>query len=99
MFGAGVERLAQTSNFAIAGFRAETQVMAMDLGGVAVSSGSACSSGKVKRSLVLAAMGAEDALADSAIRVSFGWDTQPGDFDRVADVWLEAARRTVLKTN
>jgi cysteine desulfurase len=97
VFGAGVERLAQTSNFAIAGFRAETQVMAMDLGGVAVSSGSACSSGKVKRSLVLAAMGAEDALADSAIRVSFGWDTQPGDFNRVADVWLEAAQRTVLK--
>ncbi|WOR13648.1 cysteine desulfurase family protein [Hyphomonas sp. FCG-A18] len=95
VFGKGAERLAQTSNFAIAGFRAETQVMAMDLGGVAVSSGSACSSGKVKRSLVLAAMGVEDALADSAIRISFGWDTKPEDFDRVADVWLQAAKRVV----
>lgn len=97
VFGEGAERLAQTSNFAIAGFTAETQVMAMDLGGVAVSSGSACSSGKVKRSVVLAAMGADDALADSAIRTSYGWNSVLEDFDRTADVWLEAARRTVLK--
>jgi cysteine desulfurase len=98
VFGADVDRLAQTSNFAIPGFRAETQVMAMDLAGIAVSSGSACSSGKVKRSLVLSAMGVEDDLAESAIRVSFGWDTQPSDFDKTAEAWLEAARRTVLKT-
>ncbi len=99
VMGEGVARLANTSNFAIAGFAAETQVMAMDLGGVAVSSGSACSSGKVKRSLVLSAMGADDALAQSAIRTSYGWDTDVSDFDRTADVWLEAARRTVLKEN
>ncbi len=98
VFGAGVERLAQTSNFAIAGFRAETQVMAMDLAGVAVSSGSACSSGKVKRSLVLSAMGVDDDLSESAVRISFGWNTAPRDFDDVAEAWLEAARRTVLKT-
>ncbi len=98
VFGKGAERLAQTSNFAIPGFRAETQVMAMDLGGVAVSSGSACSSGKVKRSLVLAAMGASDELAESAIRVSFGWASEPSDFDAAAEAWLQAARRTVLKT-
>lgn len=90
-------RLAGVSNFARPGFRAETQVMAMDLAGVCVSAGSACSSGKVKRSLVLMAMGADDALAESAIRTSFGWMTQPEDFGRVADAWLEAARRTVLK--
>lgn len=95
--GEGSPRLAGTSNFARRGFRAETQVMAMDLAGVCVSAGSACSSGKVKRSLVLLAMGADDALAESAIRTSFGWDTQPEDFSRVADAWLEAARRTVLK--
>jgi cysteine desulfurase len=65
----------------------------MDIGGVAVSSGSACSSGKVKRSLVLSAMGASDDLAESAIRVSFGWATQPADFDAVADAWLTAMRR------
>lgn len=97
VFGEGAERLAQTSNFAIAGFRAETQVMAMDLGGVAVSSGSACSSGKVKRSLVLSAMGVDDTLSASAIRTSYGWQSVVEDFDRTADVWLEAARRTVLK--
>lgn len=99
VFGAGAERLAQTSNFAIPGFRAETQVMAMDLAGIAVSSGSACSSGKVKRSLVLAAMGAVDELADSAIRLSFGWNTQSSDFDAAADAWLKAAKRAVGKLN
>lgn len=93
VFGANADRLPQTSNFAIPGFRAETQVMAMDLAGVAVSSGSACSSGKVKRSLVLGAMGVPDELSDSAIRVSFGWDSQPGDFERVADAWLSAMQR------
>lgn len=99
VFGQDTERLAQTSNFAIPGFRAETQVMAMDLAGIAVSSGSACSSGKVKRSLVLAAMGAADDLADSAIRLSFGWNTQSSDFDAVADAWLKAAKRAVGKLN
>ena len=93
VFGADVERLPQTSNFAIPGFRAETQVMAMDLAGVAVSSGSACSSGKVKRSLVLGAMGVSDELSDSAIRVSFGWDSKPEDFDAVADAWIKAKQR------
>jgi cysteine desulfurase len=97
VIGEGSPRLAGTSNFACPGFRAETQVMALDLAGVCVSAGSACSSGKVKRSLVLLAMGADDALAESAIRTSFGWDTKPEDFERVADAWLEAARRTVLK--
>ncbi|HBN91799.1 MAG TPA: aminotransferase, partial [Hyphomonas sp.] len=79
------------------GFAAETQVMAMDLAGVCISAGSACSSGKVKRSLVLLAMGASDALAESAIRTSFGWNSTPEDFTGVADAWLDAARRTVLK--
>lgn len=95
VFGTGAERLPQTSNFAVPSFRAETQVMAMDLAGVAVSSGSACSSGKVKRSLVLGAMGVSDDLSDSAIRVSFGWDSKPEDFDKVADAWLTAAKRAL----
>ena len=99
VIGEGSERLAGTSNFARPGFRAETQVMALDLAGVCVSAGSACSSGKVKRSVVLMAMGASDALAESAIRTSFGWNSVPADFDGVADAWLEAARRTVLKEN
>ena len=99
VIGEGSERLAGTSNFARPGFRAETQVMALDLAGVCVSAGSACSSGKVKRSVVLMAMGASDALAESAIRTSFGWNSVPADFDGVANAWLEAARRTVLKEN
>ncbi|MEM7638283.1 MAG: cysteine desulfurase family protein [Pseudomonadota bacterium] len=93
VFGAKAERLPQTSNFAMPGFRAETQVMAMDLAGVAVSSGSACSSGKVKRSVVLGAMGVDDTLSDSAVRVSFGWNSTAEDFDGVAAAWLEAAKR------
>ena len=95
VFGAKAERLPQTSNFALAGFRAETQVMAMDLAGIAVSSGSACSSGKVKRSVVLSAMGVGDDLSENAIRVSFGWDSKPQDFDAVAGTWLKAAQRVV----
>jgi cysteine desulfurase len=95
--GRGVARLPNTLCLAVPGWSGETQVMAMDLAGVCVSAGSACSSGKVKRSLVLMAMGADDSLAESAIRTSFGWNTKPEDFGRVADAWLEAARRTVLK--
>ena len=95
--GKGSPRLAGVSNFAKPGFPAETQVMAMDLAGVCVSAGSACSSGKVRRSLVLKAMGASDALAESAIRTSFGWSTLPSDFDAVADAWLKAARRVGSK--
>lgn len=97
VFGKSAPRLPNTSNFAIHGFRAETQVMAMDLGGVAVSSGSACSSGKVKRSLVLAAMGASDDLAECAIRTSYGWKSTEQDFEQTADTWLEAARRRTMK--
>ena len=97
VFGEGAPRLPNTSNFAYGGFRAETQVMAMDLAGIAVSSGSACSSGKVKRSLVLSAMGADDALAESAIRTSFGWKSEPEDFDRTADVWLKALHQRKTK--
>ncbi|MEM7492753.1 MAG: cysteine desulfurase family protein [Pseudomonadota bacterium] len=99
VFGKSTERLAQTSNFGVAGFRAETQVMAMDLGGVAISSGSACSSGKVRRSLVLSAMGVDDGLAESAARLSFGWASEPSDFDVAADAWLAAAKRTILIQN
>lgn len=99
VMGEAAERVAGTSCFAIEGFRAETQVMAMDLAGVAVSSGAACSSGKVRRSVVLSAMGVADGLADCAIRTSFGWNTAPEDFAAVAEIWLAAARRTVLKEN
>jgi cysteine desulfurase len=97
VFGKTAARLPNTSNFALEGFRAETQVMAMDLTGVAVSSGSACSSGKVKRSIVLAAMGAADSLADCAIRTSFGWKSTRADFDATAAAWLKALQQRRTK--
>lgn len=97
VFGLDVDRLPNTSNFGYEGFRAENQVMAMDLAGVAVSSGSACSSGKVKRSLVLSAMGVADTLADCAIRTSYGWKTNDSDFRQTAEIWLEILRRRNLK--
>ncbi len=93
LFGRDQARLAQTSYFALPGFRAETQIMALDLAGVAVSSGAACSSGKVNRSVVLAAMGVEDMLASCAVRVSFGWNSSLQDCDAVARIWVEIAQR------
>jgi cysteine desulfurase len=74
----GSHRLPNTSCLALPGARAETQVIALDLAGIAVSAGSACSSGKVARSHVLAAMGC-DALAGQAIRVSLPWNTTEAD--------------------
>jgi cysteine desulfurase len=85
VFGTAVERLPNTLAFAVPGLKAETALIALDLAGIAVSSGSACSSGKVKPSHVLAAMGIEPALAQGAIRVSLGWNTTAEDVIRFAD--------------
>lgn len=73
LFGRGVARLPNTSCFAIPGLEAQVLLMALDVEGVAVSSGSACSSGKLRRSHVLDAMGVAPGLAQGAVRVSFGW--------------------------
>jgi cysteine desulfurase len=81
IFGAGAPRLANTSNFALPGLNAENMVIALDLDGVEVSTGSSCSSGKIAPSHVLSAMGVEEALAAGSIRVSFGWDCKPEDGD------------------
>jgi cysteine desulfurase len=85
LFGAAAARLGNTSCLAVASKISETLVMALDIAGVAVSSGAACSSGKVQKSHVLAAMGAGD-LASRAIRVSGGWQTKKADFERLAQV-------------
>src|SRR3546814_19729137 len=77
IFGAAAPRLPNTSCVALAGLPAETQLMALDLAGVAVSSGAACSSGKVQPSHVLSAMGDSDSQAGSAIRLSLGWASTP----------------------
>lgn len=79
VFGKSSQRLPNTSCFAI-GMSAETLLMAFDLDGIAVSSGSACSSGKVAQSHVLAAMGVAPDLAKAAIRVSLGWNTAESTF-------------------
>jgi cysteine desulfurase len=92
VFGAAVDRLPQTLCVAVSGISAETLVIALDLAGVAVSSGSACSSGKVAPSHVLAAMGVHPELARSAIRISLGWESQDSDLDLFARAW-----RGVLK--
>lgn len=75
------------------GWRGETQVMQMDLAGFAVSAGSACSSGKVRTSSVLEAMGIAPEFAGDAIRISFGPTTDERDLMRFADAWLAAWRR------
>jgi cysteine desulfurase len=82
IFGEGADRLPNTTCFAIPGKRAETLLIAFDLEGLAVSSGSACSSGKVERSHVLLAMGVRQALSEGAIRVSTGWNTEEADVER-----------------
>jgi cysteine desulfurase len=89
IFGHDAERLPNTSLFAVPGLRAETALIILDLGGFAVSSGSACSSGKVARSHVLAAMGVPDALAAGAIRVSIGPSTSETDIDRFLEAWMK----------
>jgi cysteine desulfurase len=87
IFGEGVPRLPQTICFALPGISAEILLIALDLAGVAVSSGSACSSGKVAQSHVLAAMGVAPELARGAIRLSLGWESGPADLDLFASAW------------
>jgi len=87
IFAAAAPRLANTCCFAAPGLSAETQVIALDLAGVAVSAGSACSSGKVAPSHVLAAMGASAAEATAAIRVSLGWTSEAADIEHFLEAW------------
>jgi cysteine desulfurase len=85
--GGAAPRLPNTTCMSMPGVKAETQVMALDLAGVAVSAGSACSSGKVTRSAVLTAMGIDLAEAETAIRISCGWNTIFEDIDRLIAAW------------
>ncbi|MBL8667509.1 MAG: cysteine desulfurase [Rhodospirillales bacterium] len=93
VFGAGASRLPNTSCIGMPGVPAETQVIAFDLAGVAVSAGTACSSGRVTRSSVLAAMGIGDDLASTALRVSLGWTTGEADVERFIEVWTSIYAR------
>ncbi len=91
ILGAKSARLPQTTLFSVPGMKAETAVIAFDLEGVAVSSGSACSSGKVAPSHVLAAMGVEPELARGAIRVSLGYSTGPNEVESFLKAWAKLA--------
>jgi cysteine desulfurase len=86
-FGADMPRLPNTSLFTVPGLKAETAIIAFDLNGIAVSSGSACSSGKVQASHVLAAMGVEPDLARGAVRISLGWSTTAAEIERLLNAW------------
>ena len=92
IFGASETRLANTSCFALDGLNSETLVMALDLSGIAVSAGSACSSGKVSRSHVLAAMGVETHISKGVLRVSFGWQSTSADSDKLVTEWGRLAK-------
>jgi cysteine desulfurase len=91
IFGETAERLPNTTLFALEGMKAETAVIGFDLEGVAVSSGAACSSGKVQPSHVLAAMGVPPSLLRGAIRVSLGWNTTKADVECFLDAWRKLA--------
>ncbi len=91
VFAAGADRLPNTTLFAADGLKAETAVIAFDLEGIAVSSGAACSSGKVQPSHVLAAMGVSPALLRGAVRISLGWTTTENDVESLLNAWRKLA--------
>jgi len=95
IFGAGVARLCGTSAFAVPGVTSETALMALDLDGVAISAGAACSSGKLAPSHVLAAMGVDDALAACALRASFGWSSTMEDVNAAIQSLVKLRERKV----
>lgn len=88
---AGAARLPQTVCAAMPGVSAETQLMHFDLAGYAISAGSACSSGRITPSHVLAAMGVPPALATTAIRISWGWATAAAELEAFAGQWASLA--------
>lgn len=93
VLSAGVKRLPNTSCIAVPGAKAETLVIGLDLAGVAVSSGSACSSGKVEASHVLAAMGVAPELAQGAIRISLGFATKRDDIENFLEAFGQLIKR------
>jgi len=92
IFGETVPRLPNTTLFAVPGMKAETAIISFDLNGIAVSSGSACSSGKVAASHVLAAMGVAPEIARGAVRISIGHASTESDVERFLETWNMLAR-------
>jgi len=98
IFSENVKRLPNTTLFAIPGLKAETALIAFDLNGIALSSGAACSSGKVHASHVLAAMGVEPMLALAALRISTGYATSEEDVERLLNA-LTKVVSSLLKSH
>jgi cysteine desulfurase len=96
IFSENAGRLPNTTLFTAPGLKAETAVIGFDLEGIAVSSGSACSSGKVQPSHVLSAMGFDAKVAQGAVRLSLGWSTQEADINRTLEAWRKLGN-TLLK--
>ena len=94
IYGSDAPRVGNTCNVGVAGLPAQTQMMALDLDGIAVSSGSACSSGAFKASHVLMAMGVSEEDAKSALRISMGWATTSADIDRFLESWKKIVKRS-----
>ena len=97
IFGQNAPRLPNTTLFAVPGMKAETAIIAFDLNGIAVSSGSACSSGKVQASHVLAAMGVEPVLAQGAVRVSLGWSTTEREIENLLNALTKVSSSLLRK--
>src|SRR5258705_5563811 len=95
--GAEAPRLPNTSAIAMPGTPAETQIIALDLDGVMVSAGAACSSGKVGPSHVLQAMGAAPEIAGCTIRISLGWSTTEAEIDHFLTAWTAMRRRVIAR--
>lgn len=89
IFGKDAPRVCNTTMFSLPGASSEMQLIALDLAGICVSNGSACSSGTVKASHVLTAMGAAAGEAESSLRVSLGWDTTEKEVDFFINEWLK----------
>lgn len=98
IIGEGVDRLPNTLFMAVEGWESPQQLITLDLAGIMVSAGSACSSGKTKPSKTLLAMGL-DHLASGAVRASGGWGTTPSDWEQFADVWTTAYGKHVARMN
>lgn len=94
VFGGGAPRLPNTLCIAMPRVPSATQVIALDLAGVMVSAGAACSAGKVTRSHVLEAMGVPGEMLECAIRISLGWSTSAADIDQLVEAWGALYART-----
>jgi cysteine desulfurase len=93
IFSRGIPRLANTSFFALPDISAETLLIALDIEGISASNGSACSSGTIKQSHVLTAMGIPEHYRAGALRISMGWNTATQDIERFLDVFTKIIKR------